>query len=198
MNSYVSIGIAGWSYPDWHGIVYPRGICDQLRYVSTFVDCIEINSTFYRPPQEKDCLGWLTRTRHKKDFFFTAKLHQEFTHEGRIDAGVVGQFHQGFAPMLKSGRLKHLLMQFRYDFVDSPEHRKYLQKLISQFIQSFNIVLELRHKSWQQLDALDFLGQLNITVANLDYPIGKDSFDLRNCTIGKTGYFRLHGRNAEK
>lgn len=198
MNSLISIGIAGWSYPDWQGIVYPRGTHDQLGYVSRFVDCIEINNTFYRPPREKDCQSWLTRTCRKKDFFFTSKLHQDFTHEGRIDPGMVRQFHEGFEPMLESGKLRHLLMQFRYDFADSPEKRQYLKQLISQFNKSFAIVLEVRHKSWQQTDALDFLGQLGVTVANLDYPVGKDSFDLPLCTVGKTGYFRLHGRNAEK
>lgn len=100
--------------------------------------------------------------------------------------------------MLESGKLRHLLMQFRYDFADSPDRRLYLQQLVGQFAKSFAIVLEVRHKSWQRPNALDFLGQLDITVANLDYPIGKDSFDLQNCTIGQTGYFRLHGRNAEK
>jgi uncharacterized protein YecE (DUF72 family) len=198
MNSLISIGIAGWSYPDWQGIVYPRGTHDQLGYVSRFVDCIEINNTFYRPPQEKDCQSWLARTHHKKEFFFTAKLHQDFTHEGRIDPAMVRQFHQGFAPMLDSGKLRHLLMQFRYDFSDNPERRKYLQDIIGQFAKSFAIVLEVRHKSWQQPETLDFLGQLNVTVANLDYPVGADSFNLQNCTVGKTGYFRLHGRNAEK
>jgi uncharacterized protein YecE (DUF72 family) len=198
MNGLISIGIAGWSYPDWQGIVYPRGTRDQLGYVSRFVDCIEINNTFYRPPREKDCQSWLARTGHNKDFFFTAKLHQDFTHESRIDPGMVRQFHQGFAPMLESGKLRRLLMQFRYDFADTLDRRKYLQELIGQFAASFAIVLEVRHKSWQQPDALDFLAQQGVTVANLDYPVGKDSFDLQNCTVGKTGYFRLHGRNADK
>ena len=40
MPGPVSIGIAGWSYPDWEGIVYTRSKMDQLAYVSEFVDCI--------------------------------------------------------------------------------------------------------------------------------------------------------------
>jgi uncharacterized protein YecE (DUF72 family) len=55
MNCPVYIGIAGWSYPDWSGIVYTGSKIDQLQFVSSFVDCIEINSTFYRPPFEKTC-----------------------------------------------------------------------------------------------------------------------------------------------
>ena len=55
MSYPVYIGIAGWSYPDWEGIVYTSTRMDQLAYVSGFVDCLEINSTFYRPPSERNC-----------------------------------------------------------------------------------------------------------------------------------------------
>mgnify|MGYP000156249283 CR=1 FL=1 len=198
MNIPVSIGVAGWSYPDWQGIVYPPGVRDQLHYLCKYVDCIEINSTFYRPPEARFCTSWLTRTQTKKDFFFTAKLHKDFTHHGRIDPGMVMQFHQGFEPLLEAGKLRHLLIQFRYDFSDTPEHRDYLQRLVQLFSPVFELVVEVRHKSWQQPETLTFLEDLGVTVANLDYPTGKDSFDLKNCSVGKTGYFRLHGRNAEK
>src|SRR5512134_3482872 len=79
------IGIAGWSYPDWEGIVYTDPKADQLEYVSGYVDCIEINSSFYRPPVERTTQSWLRRTAGRPAFFFTAKLHQSFTHEGKID-----------------------------------------------------------------------------------------------------------------
>jgi hypothetical protein len=98
--------VAGWSYPDWKGIVYPAGRIDQLQYLSSFVDCIEINSTFYRPPDEKNSKSWLARTSAKEDFFFTAKLHRDFTHEGKFDLQTVKQFHDGFTPMLEAGKAK--------------------------------------------------------------------------------------------
>jgi len=198
MNKALHIGVAGWSYPDWKGIVYPRGVRDQLHYLCKYVDCIEINSTFYRPPEQKNSTSWLYRTRHKKDFFFTAKLHQDFTHAFTIDPAMVTRFCDGFKPLLEAGKLRHLLMQFRYDFNDTPQHRAHLQKLVTRFGSVFNVVLEVRHISWQQGDALDCLNGLGVTVANLDYPVGPDSFSLQNCAVGRTGYFRLHGRNAEK
>jgi len=198
MTIPISIGVAGWSYPDWQGIVYPAGVRDQLHYLCRYIDCIEINSTFYRPPETKISQSWLDRTKNKEGFFFTAKLHQDFTHHCIIDNTMVQQFHEGFEPMLQAGNLRHLLIQFRYDFTDTPEHRVYLCRIIELFSAAFNLVVEVRHRSWQQPEALDFLDRLQVTVANLDYPTGKDSFNLRNCSIGHTGYFRLHGRNAEK
>jgi len=171
---------------------------DQLEYVSRFVDCVEINSTFYRPPFEKTTKSWLQKTAEKKDFFFTAKLHRDFTHEGKIDTEMVRQFHKGFQPFLQADKLKQLLAQFRYDFADSIENRQHLAKIVESFADAFNLAVEVRHKSWENPEALDFLQQLGVTVANLDYPTTWNSFNLQYCTVGRTGYFRLHGRNIEK
>ncbi len=93
MADKVYIGIAGWSYPDWKGIVYSNSTIDQLGFVSQFVDCIEINSTFYRPPSEKNSKSWLKRTASKPNFFFTAKLHKDFTHEGKIEPETIKQLY---------------------------------------------------------------------------------------------------------
>ena len=198
MLGKVYIGVAGWSYPDWKGIVYTDSKVDQLEYVSRFVDCIEINSTFYRPPFEKTTKSWLERTSRKKDFFFTAKLHRDFTHKGKIDAEMVKYFHKGFAPFLVAGKLKHLLVQFRYDFADCPAGRRHLTSIVDNFCDAFELVVEVRHSSWQEKAALEFLQELGVSVCNLDYPTTWNSFNLQQCTVGRSGYFRMHGRNKAK
>jgi len=198
MTGKVYIGIAGWSYPDWKGVVYTRPGIDQLEYVSGFVDCIEINSTFYRLPSEKNSKSWLEKTAKRPQFFFTAKLHKDFTHEGKIDADMVKQFHTGFQPLLEENKLRHLLVQFRYDFADCTDNRQLLTQIVKHFSDAFDLVVEVRHKSWQEKDALKLLEDLGVSVCNLDYPTTYNSFDMQHCTIGKNGYFRLHGRNEEK
>ena len=194
----ISIGIAGWSYADWNGIVYMQSKMDQLVYISAFVDCIEINSTFYRPPFAKTVRSWLERTSDRSDFFFTAKLHRSFTHDRRIDPAIVTQFHEGFAPFLAAQKLRHLLVQFKYDFADSGPTRQHLASIVGHFNEAFSLVMELRHKSWESPEALDFLEQLGVTVCNLDYPTSRQSFNLQHCTVGRAGYLRMHGRNTEK
>ena len=198
MADKIHTGIAGWSYPDWKGIVYTDSKTDQLEFVSRFVDCVEINSTFYRPPFEKTTKAWLERTAAKPDFFFTAKLHRDITHEGKIEAETVKQFHNGFTPLLEAGKLKKLLAQFRYDFEDTNMNRQHLTRIVRLFSDAFSIVVEVRHKSWQMPEALKFLDGLQVSVCNLDYPTTYNSFDMQLCTIGKDGYFRMHGRNADK
>ena len=198
MAGRIYTGIAGWSYPDWKGIVYTSSKIDQLEYVSRFVDCIEINSTFYRPPFQKTTKSWLERTAEKRDFFFTAKLHRDITHGGKIETETVRQFHDGFAPMLEAGKLRSILAQFRYDFDDTNLNRRHLSKITEAFGDSFDITVEVRHKSWQLPDALKFLDGLGVAVCNLDYPTTYNSFDLQHCTVGRAGYLRMHGRNAQK
>jgi uncharacterized protein YecE (DUF72 family) len=198
MASEVYIGIAGWSYPDWKGIVYTDSKTDQLEYISGFVDCVEINSTFYRPPFERTTESWLKKTSKKPDFFFTAKLHKSFTHEGKMDSQIVKYFHKGFEPFLEAGKLKHLLVQFRYDYDDTNRNRQHLAEIVKNFSDSFDLAVEVRHKSWQMPDALNFLEGLGVAVCNLDYPTTWNSFDMQQCTIGRNGYFRMHGRNAAK
>lgn len=137
-------------------------------------------------------------THAKPDFFFTAKLHKDFTHEGKIDPETVKQFHSGFEPLLEAGKLKQLLVQFRYDFADNKDNRQHLTKIITSFSDAFDLTVEVRHKSWESPQALEYLEQLGVTVCNLDYPTSRNSFDLQQCIIGKTGYLRMHGRNVDK
>jgi uncharacterized protein YecE (DUF72 family) len=111
---------------------------------------------------------------------------------------MVEQFRRGFQPMLDVGKLKHLLVQFRYDFADCRDSREHLAKITECFCDTFNLAVEVRHKSWQEEEALKFLGELGVSVCNLDYPTASNSFDMQYCTVGRNGYFRLHGRNEEK
>lgn len=197
ISDRISVGIAGWSYDDWAGYVYPRGTRDKLRYIAPYVDMVEVNSTFYRPPYAKTVASWVKRTADLEGFFFSAKLHQDITHRGLMEPGMVRAVREGFEPMVRAGTLRHLLAQFRYDFAESRQTRVHLRSVASSFGDMANLVFELRHNSWQSPAALDFLSSLDVTVANLDYPMSRDSFNLHLCGVGEHAYMRLHGRNAK-
>ena len=193
----ISVGIAGWSYPDWEGYVYDKTVRDKLPFIAGFVDMIEINSTFYRPPSPRNAESWVRRTDDYPDFFFTAKLHQDITHRGRLDTAMVQAFHEGLEPIASAGKLRHLLAQFRYDYADTPETRGHLRNIHERLGDIANLTFELRHVSWQAPATLEFLDSLDVTVANLDYPLAHNSFSLRECSVGDHAYLRLHGRNTK-
>ena len=163
--------------------------------MASYVDAVEINSSFYRTPDARTAATWVRRTEDRPQFFFTAKLHQDITHGGKVEPAMVDAIHKGFEPIVKAGKLRHLLAQFRYDYRDLLTTRDHLKRIRDAFGGMTNMTFELRHNSWQAPEALEFLGGLHVTVANLDYPTAKDSFNLRVCAVGEHAYFRLHGRN---
>ena len=80
----IRIGLAGWSYKDWAGIVYPSPRPRAFRepaYLAEFFDTLEINTSFYGPPRPDTCRQWIDYVSGNARFLFTAKLWQKFTHE---------------------------------------------------------------------------------------------------------------------
>jgi uncharacterized protein YecE (DUF72 family) len=195
----LKFGIAGWSYDDWRGVVYPRSCKDTLRYCAEFVDYIEINSTFYRFPVARHCESWAQRVEDLPTRF-TAKVPQEFTHTGSRDADAAREVRSGFAPLADSGRLATLLAQFNYRFERTKAHLAYLNWLCAEFSPVAPITVEVRHASWATPDGLSQLRDIGVAVANLDYPGESTGFGVLPTGINgpaDRAYFRLHGRNAD-
>jgi len=200
VSGRILVGTAGWSYADWAGRVYPsprpRGF-DELRYLAGFLDCLEINSTFYRVPSRRTVEDWARRTAALRDFVFTAKVHQSFTHEDEKATGPaeVRAFLEALAPLREARRLEALLLQFPWSFRDGPESRRRLARLTELFAPE-RLVIEVRHASFGAPDAEAFLGALGTGIADVDMPPSPENLPPRSRALGPTGYVRLHGRNA--
>ncbi|MEO6597963.1 MAG: DUF72 domain-containing protein [Planctomycetota bacterium] len=192
----ILFGVAGWSYPDWKDVVYPRNCKDTLRAVAQRVPLIEINNTFYRPPSAKNCQSWVDRTADLGTHF-TAKLPQEFTHTRQFDEALVAQVRDGFAPMCASGRMVGLLAQFNHEFPFTAGAIEYVARLARAFGADAPLFVEVRHRTWNAQPALDALRGLGVGVLALDYPgmVGGFSRDVTGVHASGVAYFRLHGRN---
>ncbi len=192
----VLFGVAGWSYEDWKGVVYPRGCKDTLRFVAERVGLIEVNSTFYRPPSAKNCASWAQRTEDLGTRF-TAKLPREFTHDGACDPALVQATRDGFLPLAESGRLLALLAQTNYRVQATPNRVAHFARLRDAFADLAPLVVEVRHKTWNVPRAMAAMRELGVTVAELDYPGAASGFALDDSGVhgGGLAYFRLHGRN---
>ncbi|MHC5064814.1 MAG: DUF72 domain-containing protein [Planctomycetota bacterium] len=195
----IRIGIAGWSYPDWKGIVYPRSCKDSLRQVAKLVDFIEINSSFYHSPTRETCSRWLERTKDL-DTHFTAKLPQASTHDAALDDETVGDYLRGLEPMADSGRLDALLAQFSYRLVAEQSSFDFLERLAQCYSKLAPLALELRHGSWNDPVAQQRVADMGFSLVHLDYPGGSTGFDGSGTQFfGPEGaaYMRLHGRNRD-
>lgn len=194
----IRVGPAGWSYKDWAGQVYPkpqpRGF-DPLTYLAQYFDAVEINSTFYRIPEAKTARQWVDRVSDHPAFRFTAKLWQGFTHEGTASVQDEAAFRRAMDPLHGAGRLGAVLLQFPYRFHHTPENRAQLRRLAEAFA-AYPLVLEVRHRSWDQPEAYAFLTELGMGFCNIDQPQVSYSIGLTSRVTSAIGYLRLHGRNA--
>lgn len=191
--------MAGWSYDDWHGAVYPKekpSGFDPLSYLSSYVDLIEINTTFYRPPKPSWSAAWVDRVAGHGDFRFTAKLWRRFTHErdAAWTRDDVGKVTEGLAPLHGSGRLDALLLQFPWSFKNGEPAREWLADLQQAFRQ-FPLVVEVRHESWNDPAFFEWLGAEGVGFVNIDQPLFSKSIQPSARSTGRVGYVRVHGRN---
>lgn len=204
------VGTSGWNYPTghgtWNGIFYPlpddrqRGFDELVFYAERF-SVVEVNSTFYGQPRANVSLGWVRRT--PRDFEFTVKLYQKFTHPGMTaDTSAVSQadvdtFKGGVDPLAAAGKLGPILAQFPSSFHRSPEAAGYLEWLLRTFA-GYSLAVELRHASWS--DAADetrsLLSAGGGAWVQIDEPKFRSSIRQDLSEESHLFYLRLHGRNA--
>ncbi|HSB11487.1 MAG TPA: DUF72 domain-containing protein [Blastocatellia bacterium] len=200
MKHKIRVGPAGWSYKDWNGIVYPPKAgskFDPLSYLAGFFDTIEINSTYYRPPAASASKSWAKRVAANRDFKFTAKLYQKFTHErGEATAEDEIAFREGIDPLVDAGRFGALLLQFPWSFKNTDDERDYLSSLLDRF-KDYPLVVELRHASWNEPAVYQSFERRGVGFCNIDQPLFSRSIKPSARATSRVGYVRLHGRNYE-
>ena len=200
MKHKIRVGPAGWSYKDWNGIVYPPrpgSKFDPLEYLATYFDTIEINSSFYRPPAASSSRAWAKRVTHNRNFRFTAKLYQRFTHDrGQATAEDEKIFREGIDPLVEAGKFGALLLQFPWSFKNTEGERDYLAGLLDRF-SDYPLVVELRHASWNEPAIYQSFERRGVGFCNIDQPLFARSIKPSARTTSRVGYVRLHGRNYE-
>jgi len=197
----VRVGIAGWDYPDWKGIVYPSGMpksTHALTYLSTLFDTVEVNSTFYYPPVAKNCAAWVTKVAGNPQFMFTAKLWERFTHkrDSWPSDPEIRMVTDGFAPLADAGKLGALLIQFPWSFKRTPENRTWLARLLDTFA-AYPLALEVRHASWDKPEVYASLAERKVAFCSIDQPLFAQSIGPSATVTARVGYVRLHGRNHD-
>ena len=205
----IYIGTSGWSYPKgegkWTGYFYPTSKINELEYYSQFFNTVEINSSFYRPPNPGYVYNWVRRV--PKDFLFTVKLWQKFTHpkmykeatgeEAAISQQDVDIFKRSIEPLLKSDKLGALLAQFPPSFRNDSFGQRVLTA-VSRLFGQYRLAVELRHRSWSDdPNTAKILRENNVAWVQIDEPKFKSSIAQELPLTSDMAYFRFHGRNAE-
>jgi uncharacterized protein YecE (DUF72 family) len=195
------VGTAGWSYADWEGLVYPEKKSQgfhPLIFLAQYINIVEINSTFYRPPVIRISLSWVKRVENFPDFLFSIKLHQIFTHQRKdFTQKDVDDFKFGIEPLRAKERLAAVLIQFPWSFANTASNRDYLINLFKLF-SDLPLALEIRHSSWDNPQFYGLLSEYKVCFCNIDQPLFRNSIKPSAIsTHPQFSYVRLHGRNYE-
>ena len=152
----IKIGCTGWSYQGWSGTFYPKNLksSDWLKYYSKIFDITEINSTFYKIPNQEIVKKWNVDTpRH---FRFTAKFPSIITHEKRLtDVNAeIFSFLSSLSPIYD--KMTALVLQLPPS-LSFTEAKPRLEKLFDMLPDDFLYPIEGRHESWFSDEAIEFL-----------------------------------------
>lgn len=195
----ILVGPAGWSYPDWKGILYPKRRAKgfhEAAYLADFFDTIEINTSFYHPLQPEFAVQWLKYIAANPRFLFTAKLWQKFTHQDDATAEDVKIVRAGFDILSAANRLGAVLLQFPFSFHYTPENLARLNHILDDF-GVYPLVVEVRHASWAKKEFYNLLHERGVGFCNIDQPLIGRSITPSERVTSAIGYVRLHGRRYD-
>jgi uncharacterized protein YecE (DUF72 family) len=224
--SDILIGTASWTDKSllksgW----YPKGADSaeqRLNYYSTQFPLVEVDSTYYFPPSEKNSQLWVERT--PEGFTFNIKAFSLLTqHPTKTEAiykdlevpdkrnvyprdlssevvdEVWDRFLSALQPLQEAGKLGALLFQFPPWFIIGRKNREYILECAKRSAP-IPILVEFRHKSWlserNREETLEFLEGHGLAYVCVDMPQGfKSSVPPVVAATANLAAIRFHGHN---
>lgn len=183
----VRIGCAGWGLNDTVAEHFP-GEGTHLERYAQVLQCVEINSSFYKPHRPETYARW--RDAVPAAFRFSIKLPRTITHDARLAncEALIDDFLQSATQL--GDTLGCLLAQ-------SPPSLAFEPELAEAFFASLRertalpIAFEARHESWFSVEAAAMLKAKHIAYVDAD-PQPADCVIKRRADTS-LAYFRLHG-----
>lgn len=181
------IGCAGWSIGRHDAALFDDGDSVLARYATRF-DCVEINSSFYRPHRPATYARWAASV--PAAFRFSVKLPRTITHDARLQR--CGPALEGFlaAAGHLGDRLGALLVQL-------PPSLAFDARVAATFMAMLrrrwpgDVACEPRHASWLSEPADALLQRHGVARVAADPPRHHD--DARPGGSAEMAYWRLHG-----
>lgn len=182
----VYIGTAGWSISSAAASHLPLDGSHLQRYAQV-LDCVEINSSFYRSHQPSTYARWAASV--PEHFRFSVKLPRSITHERRLREGTA-ELDRFAGEILQLGnKLGCVLVQL-------PPSLRFEADVAAAFFHALRqrfdgmLACEARHPSWFETEATELLTQQAITRVRADPPAGQPG---PHVPTTEAAYVRLHG-----
>jgi uncharacterized protein YecE (DUF72 family) len=177
----ILVGTSSWTDPTLvkEGGFYPpsaKSAEARLRFYASQFPLVEVDSTYYYPPSERNAELWIERT--PADFTFNVKAYSLLTnHPTRPNslyadiretlpaetlqkrslyreklpddavAEVWQRFHDALMPLHSAGKLGAVLFQFPQWFVISRKNKSYIEECAER-LRDFRMAVEFRHETW--------------------------------------------------
>jgi uncharacterized protein YecE (DUF72 family) len=153
------------------------------------MNCVEINSTFYRPHQEKTFARWAASV--PEDFRFAVKVPKAVTHEAKL-CNCGAALAAFFAQLVPLGeKLGPVLVQLPPKLAfDEGLAREFFDTL--REIYAGRVVVEPRHASWFTRGPERLMQEFEVARAMAD-PAAGSSLASEPGGSTELRYFRLHG-----
>ena len=143
----IRVGCSGWSYKDWVGPFYQASLParDYLRFYSHVFDCVEIDSSFYRIPNQFMIEQWKRAT--PDGFVFSPKMPKKITHDDKLE-NFESTLTYFYSVVGKLGpKLGPILVQLPPS-IKVEKHMPVMEKFVGSLSPKYHHAIEFRHKSW--------------------------------------------------
>ena len=155
------IGCSGWSYTAWKGPFYPPNLesSEWLRYYSQIFDYVEIDSSFYKIPNQFMVKNWDRKT--PDNFRFAAKFPKIITHDKHlVDVKEeVELFLKVMEPLGEKTLALLIQLPPSMEIIPGLEGLRQLVPLLDNKVR---YAVEVRHQSWFQDLAYNFFANNNL------------------------------------
>ena len=198
----IEIGLTGWSD---HELINPNPKRKLEDYSSHF-PVVELDTSFYAIPSEKNIRSWIKKTPDVFQFipkaYSAMTKHKDWQQEYDSIKDMFARYKMAFEPMIASGKVKAFLFQFPPNFTCNREHVEYM-RLVRRLMEDLPIAIEFRHASWYSEDfkegTLNFLEEMSFIHVVVDQPqTPNNSVPFTPiATNPEQTIIRLHGRNYE-
>jgi uncharacterized protein YecE (DUF72 family) len=225
------VGTASWTDPTLLATgFYPpaaKTAESRLRFYAQHFNTVEVDSTYYALPSERNAALWAQRT--PETFRFNIKAFALLTQhpaetralpqalKGMLSADLLHQarlthpshevlqlsfemFRGALQPLREARKLACVLLQFPPWFTARTEHEAYIDFCRIQ-LPDDQLAIEFRHPSWfdggHGSRTLDFLRARQLSLVNIDAPQAPSIVRTPWITTTEVAYVRFHGRNRQ-
>ncbi|MDF0479484.1 DUF72 domain-containing protein [Vagococcus sp. PNs007] len=196
----IRVGLTSWGE---HPILLNKENITLAEYASV-LPIVELDTPFYGIPSIKTVNNWIEAT--PSDFKFIIKAHQCMTTHRpwqdffESEKALYEKYIATFMPLLTSGKLGSILLQFPATFACTESSVIYLRRL-RKILKGWPLSVEFRHPSWydeQNYNQMcQFMRDEVYSLLTIDEPQVQNRsvpFDTVR-TVSDYHIFRFHGRN---